>query len=413
VVREELDRQVEADGAHFERSTYYHVYAVDMFLLHAVLAAPDRLYREKLARMVEFLSALLGDSGAIPLIGDDDGGRLWFPYGSRVRFGRATVAACSVFLGLKYWPYESEDLHPAATWLFGERVREPLPSCASTGGSRLFRDSGIAVLRAGPLKVVVDAGSFGPGNAGHSHSDTLSLCIRLGDEELLLDPGTYTYVADPLWRNRFRGSAAHNTVRVDGCDQAQAAGPFRWRAKPVVRIQSWDSSEDADFLDASCMTQTGNGLVTHRRRVLLLKPNAVLIVDDVDGPPGNHLLEQFWHAGAEVRNGAPGTIRIGPSWLAFAEDIPLEVIEGEQLGWKSDVFGAKSPAAVVRRHWRTAFPARLSTVLALREEWARFSTEEGGSFHFPERGLTVRFPQEGKPLWTNGQFPSNPLCGIL
>jgi len=40
VVRNELDRQVLADGCHFERSIYYHVYALDMFLFHAILRGP-------------------------------------------------------------------------------------------------------------------------------------------------------------------------------------------------------------------------------------------------------------------------------------------------------------------------------------------------------------------------------------
>ena len=36
----------------------------------------------------------------------------------------------------------------------------------------------------------------------------------------MLDPGRYTYAeGDPNWRHWFRGTAAHNTVTVDGRDQ--------------------------------------------------------------------------------------------------------------------------------------------------------------------------------------------------
>src|SRR5213075_3247545 len=38
IVREQMDFQVRPDGSHFEQSSYYHVYALDMFLFHYVLA---------------------------------------------------------------------------------------------------------------------------------------------------------------------------------------------------------------------------------------------------------------------------------------------------------------------------------------------------------------------------------------
>ena len=38
VMREQMDRQIRADGSSFEQSTYYQVYLLDMFRLHAVLA---------------------------------------------------------------------------------------------------------------------------------------------------------------------------------------------------------------------------------------------------------------------------------------------------------------------------------------------------------------------------------------
>ena len=95
--------QVRADGGHFEQSTYYHVYALDMFLLHAALGDPRPDYREGLARMAGYLAAISGPAG-MPFLGDDDGGRLFHPYGDRSRFGRATLATCSLLPGRDEWP---------------------------------------------------------------------------------------------------------------------------------------------------------------------------------------------------------------------------------------------------------------------------------------------------------------------
>ena len=83
MVEQQMERQVRDDGSHFEQSAYYHVYALDFFLLYRVLGKPPAWYDARLVAMAEYLDALLGVSGMLPLIGDDDGGRLFHPYGER------------------------------------------------------------------------------------------------------------------------------------------------------------------------------------------------------------------------------------------------------------------------------------------------------------------------------------------
>ena len=67
---------------------------------------------------------------------------------------------------------------------------------------------------------------------------------------MLIDPGTYTYVADRRWRDWFRGSAAHNTLRIDGLDQASPAGPFRWDGRPAGFLVGAVSDQDRTFGNA-------------------------------------------------------------------------------------------------------------------------------------------------------------------
>ena len=124
VVEEALERQVRADGSHFEQSAYYHVYALDFFLLHRVLAAPGPAYDARLVKMAEYLDALLGPARKLPLIGDDDGGRLFHPFGERMEFGRATLATCAVMLGRPEWLRAPGDLAVQAAWWLGSGVSE-------------------------------------------------------------------------------------------------------------------------------------------------------------------------------------------------------------------------------------------------------------------------------------------------
>src|SRR6185437_15379030 len=72
---------VRADGLHFEQSLYYHVYAIDFFLHARILAARNGIaipsdYDATIERMLNAM-AVLGRTGHVPRIGDDDGDRLF------------------------------------------------------------------------------------------------------------------------------------------------------------------------------------------------------------------------------------------------------------------------------------------------------------------------------------------------
>ncbi len=343
-VEREMERQVHSDGSHFEQSTYYHVYALDMFLFYGLLSKPTQAFRIKLSSMADFLHSLLGESRTLTFLGDDDGGRWFHPYGPRDQFGRASLASCSVFFNTARWAYSQEDLHPQAAWWLGQ-----------TGGSanisvtsQRFPDSGLTVMQAGANQIVVDAGPFGPGRAGHSHSDTLSIVVRAGNRSILVDSGTYTYVGDIKLRNRFRGSASHNTVRIDSQNQATPVGPFWWVDKPMVNLLRWSTTEQQDDLSAEAIYRG----FTHRRRVLFVKPKFVLVVDFITGTNAlEHDVEQWWQlASLEAE-------------AHFFTAVPSEPVEG----WQSTVFASKQaiPTRVVRS--RTTLPASFAAAIALEE----------------------------------------------
>jgi hypothetical protein len=301
VMRREMNLQIRADGSSFEQSTWYQVYLLDMFRLHAHLATQDAEYLSKLERMVEYLDAVTGPSGLPPMLGDDDAGRL-----------------------------------PGA-------IRNPRG--AGKFESRLFPEAGVGVMTCGSTHAVIDAGPFGALHSGHSHSDTLSIILRSGGDEILIDPGTYTYTGDPEWRDWFRGTSAHNTIRIDGLNQATIAGPFRWTNQPEVAILDWQTNSTCDVLEAECRYSG----FTHRRRVEFQKPAVFLITDDVSGPPGEHDIEQFWHLGT----------------LAARSKLILPADAELTDSWRSTAFGEKHPSPMLRVHRRCALPLRLEARIDL------------------------------------------------
>lgn len=375
VVREELTAQVREDGAHFEQSTYYHVYALDFFLLHYLLAGRPSEFVPVLERMADYLEAVMGPARRIPLIGDDDGGRLFHPYGRHDEYGRDTLAACAIAIG-----------HP----------RSAKPE------SRLFRETGTAVLASDELWAMVDVGGYGPFRAGHSHSDTLSIVVRRRDQDLLVDSGTYTYVGDPHWRDWFRGSAAHNTLRIDGRNQAPTAGPFAWSGKPVVRIREWISDADHDYLDAVC--EYAEASYYHRRRVLFLKPGTLLVLDEagaMQGSPSDRVLvEQFWHVGGEAAEVAPGCFRIGDAFL-LTEQESAHLQSGGDHGWRSTAYGRKEPAPVIIAGGTLALPATFATAIMIGDVPGKltFTPADGGivAIEGGTTSLRVRFAESGLP----------------
>lgn len=355
IVCEHINSCVKSDGSYFEQSTYYHLYTLDMFAFHAVLADVPESYRERLARMAEFLAAITSESGDLPFLGDDDGGRFFSPYGRRAQFGRATLATLSLLLERRFFPYSQHDVDEVALWWLGPARCKSSEGVALEDYSLQFADSGLVVMRRDPVCALFDGGPFGPWSAGHSHSDTLSLVVSSGDQEVLIDCGTYSYM-DLEWRDAFRGSSAHNTIRIDGLDQSMSAGPFRWTQKPEVSLLEFTSDAERDRVVAVCRYQG----FSHTRTIEFVNGSEFDIVDQIEGPEGEHTIEQFWHFASSVRKLAAGTWNIGNVAEFTAEGGVLEE------GWRSRCFGSKEPATVMVVRRKTTLPITLHARLRLK-----------------------------------------------
>src|SRR5262249_55060191 len=87
----------------------------------------------------------------------------------------------------------------------------------------------------------------------------------------------------------------------------------------------------------------------------------VTIEDRIEGPPGEHTLEQFWHFGGEARQLSPTCVRIGERASIHFDD-PASMT----TGWISPVFAARMAAPVACVKKTGALPSRFHTVLDLQ-----------------------------------------------
>ena len=388
LVREQMNEQVRDDGSHFEQSSYYHVYALDLFLLHAVLdSGAGGEYRKKLRLMADYLAALTSEDGVMPLLGDDDGGNLFHPYGDRRRFGAATLASCGAFFETDSWPCETNAIALQAAWWMGGRAFAPWHRGVTAqkehveGGARLFADAGVAVFSRTAVHIVADARGFGHAGAGHSHAHALSVVCRKENSDILIDPGTFTYTADPVWRARFRGTAFHNTVRVDARGQADDGGPFRWLNKPETTILNWTTEHEFTHLRAVCAYR---GIFHERQMVWIPGIELLAFADTVRGDAKDtqpHLIEQFWHCGGAVACLSPGVWRINDrAILTVPAPGQCRESSGGEYGWQSSAPGQKAPSPVIIVERRAPLPVTLAAVLTFGLGSAQaFGVEVSGS----------------------------------
>jgi len=190
-------------------------------------------------------------------------------------------------------------------WLLGDSaaakfsaLKKPVAEAPQT----VFSESGYYLLGArygepDEVRAVVDCGPIGYLSiAAHGHADALAMTLSAGGSELLIDPGTYAYHTQEKWRNYFRGTFAHNTVRVDRMDQSTLGGNFLWlqKANSICEL-----AETQGSIQKFCGWHDGYQRladpVTHKREVLFNADANCFDVIDSLLCKGQHEVELCWH----------------------------------------------------------------------------------------------------------------------
>ncbi|MCS7169911.1 MAG: heparinase II/III family protein, partial [Candidatus Kapabacteria bacterium] len=284
----EVLHQFLPDGGHFEGSTYYHRFVLEMVLLGTLVvvglpaARQQRLqhydhrlwrgerplllppvpeypmpmpatesvspfpreYWERLRAAVRFAAAVTTRSGRAPQIGDHDSGRCvkLLPRLIVLSQGQAETYELPGERPVAQLAEDHRDFRPTlglaaalyrscpAEWLQQPEAwlseRYPLLEVELPGPVEVFPDFGIVLYRWDEFSLSIRCGGIDRlhPSGGHAHCDQLSFELTIGSCEILVDPGTYCYTASPEWRNWFRATGAHNTVAVPGVEQFQFYG---------------------------------------------------------------------------------------------------------------------------------------------------------------------------------------------
>ena len=262
VIARELPEQVLQDGGNFERSPMYHaIFLEDILdlinLANAYAPVIEEVqvfgWRRRASKMLAWLEAMCHPDGEISFFNDAAIG---------IAPSHAEIVAYAMRLGV-----------------FVEGGRK----LASKVTVSQFADSGYIRLDAANAVAFLDVAPIGPDYLpGHAHADTLSFELSLYGRRFLVNGGTSQYGSGVV-RLQERGTAAHNTVEVDGENSSEVWSGFRVarRAYPV----DLDIQENDELVSVTC-GHTGyrrlHGSPVHKRTWHFCS-SKLLVSDRIEG----------------------------------------------------------------------------------------------------------------------------------
>jgi hypothetical protein len=374
LLEQQMHRQVLPTGQHYERSSYYHNYMIDFCAGVFILGSntghsyPEQ-WRHQLEKMYAWLARFAPPGPRLPDCKDADGGQV-FGWTEEALLGwKSRLAWGGVLFDNEEWIALSQGDETFLPYFFTpmeiENFRKQKKNTPPDG---LQSDEERTVIRASvdshPVYLLFDHSALGVGRCGHGHADLLQVLLQVGEQPVLIDPGTYTYNASAQWRNAFRTTAAHNTVAMDGHSQVEPGGPFDWKGNVKASSAIPLYHQGYGILSAGHDAFRQLGPEVHHERSLFLIQNVpeswiIFCVDQLKCREKRQA-ELFWHfhpgvaqwdeeekvVHLELPKGLEGNLVVDST-----EKINFDWVEAEQPGrepgWHSPVYGIKQPAPVL------------------------------------------------------------------
>ena len=292
-ITESLDRlahaaqvQVYPDGVHWEQSLMYHNEVMRCFLdviLVAMRCGVELPYiiPEKTREMLYAALVAAKPNGHEIMMGDSDD------------IDQRDLISIGAYLFndglLKFGGYQLLDFD--SVWNLGYDAAmeyETIIPIEPTDTAHALADSGNFYSRSSwssdAAFVHFHCGTLG---GGHGHADKLHIDLFYGGEDILLDPGRYTYVSkeERYW---YKMPWAHNTITVDGTDLYACIDS--WECKNLSRAigQKFTKRDGYVYMEGAHLGYMEQGVYVGRR-VIHIKPDILLLCDTFYGSDDKEL----------------------------------------------------------------------------------------------------------------------------
>lgn len=361
----QISRQVGDDGVDFEGSTAYHRFVAELFTwaVRVRTASGGKIppaFAARLKLMAGFTTAYSRRDGRAPLWGDNDNGRA-LPFGGQTLNDHSYIPALiGISLDGDNSPAPSPDAATELLWSLGVNHAS---GDAPAPASRAFAKSGVYVMKAGDDLVFIDCAPVGArGRGGHGHNDCLSFEATLKGVPLLTDSGSYVYTGSQEWRNRFRGSGAHNAPMIDDQEANRLMGErelFLLYADAVPEVRHWSIGENADRLTGahSGYERLQNPVRPVRTIVLDKAIHGLAMRDEFEGR-GAHKISIALHfdPGIALAVLSENVWRLSAASGEFHLMVHSSDAWTQEPGqsWVSESYGAKAERASLHLNWQGA-----------------------------------------------------------
>ena len=308
---EEVSMQVFGDGSQWEQSPMYHcevLYALMDVLLHLKrfgIQAPGRL-EESVHRMLYALAYWCKPDGHIPCQGDSDDidARDMLVQGA-VLFEDGTL---KFLAGGHYFEDNLWNLGAKAAAEYGA-LKEKMPEETS----KALTDAGNYMIRSRWAQegdyVRFHCGCMG---SGHGHGDQLHVDYYSRGEDILIDPGRYTYV-DSAVRKRLKLPSAHNTVCVDGEEFCECIDSWGYHRMAYPLKGEYCFKGQVNLAMGAHLGYMDRGILASRRVVTVAE--GLIVLADVFYGTGSHSYDGYFHFGHKGKavlsaDGLSGPVRV-------------------------------------------------------------------------------------------------------
>jgi len=258
IYNKQLPEQILNDGGHFERSAMYHSIILEDLLDLKNISAPLEL-DNYIQKMLDWLSVMIGPDEKISLFND-------------AAFGIALEPNKLFAYAKQLEMYGSiEELRD------GKNKTTKIWDLKYTGYARLQNNNWTLICDGAPL---------GPDyQLGHSHADTLTFELWYKNERIICDTGTKQYYDSDV-RKYQRGTAAHNTIVIDGKNSSQVWSAHRTAKRAKIIERNFDGKSFS-------ATHNGYKPILHKRKWYF--ENDEVCIDDFIIGKGTHIVESFFH----------------------------------------------------------------------------------------------------------------------
>jgi hypothetical protein len=379
ILEREALKQNHPDGVNKEQAISYQAFVFDFLTLSALLGEKNgykfsREYWQRLEKMADFVGAVIEEDGTVPQFGDEDDGRVVIlSHEKKSTDFQSLLSTGAALFDRVDFMLKSSNFDEKSFWILGPMGVERYNDASRVASEKIsFNEGGYHIIKQKDSRFIFDCGPLGYLSiAAHGHADALSFVMNYKGKKIFVDRGTYTYHTDKAWRDYFRGTAAHNTLRIDGQDQSLIGGNFMWLKKANSRLVSINHSSVHGLHSGYRRLKDP---VVHERAIRYDETERQYEIHDKIQAKASHQIEQFFHldpaCDVEVRDGVYSIKRDG-AVVTLRMDPKISNVKIYRgsitpvAGWQSPRYALKSPAVTICATFQTQGVTEFVTIIQL------------------------------------------------